>query len=61
MNVAVRRVSTITPGIEIRLATVDDIAKIVPFLGAFFARSRWAEQLTFRPDSAIPGRHRVAW
>ena len=53
MNVAVRRVSSITPGIEIRLATVDDVKKIVPFLGAFFARSRWAEQLTFKPESAL--------
>jgi GNAT superfamily N-acetyltransferase len=52
MNIAPRRLRTATPHIELRLATKDDVETVVPFLALFFARSRWAEQLTFNSDAA---------
>jgi len=57
MNMAVRDPSikrkTATPHIELRMAGVDDVARIVDFLGDFFARSRWADNLTFQPHKAM--------
>lgn len=52
MNIAARALKSATPHIELRLATKDDVAKIVPFLAVFFARSRWAENLAFHSDRA---------
>ena len=52
MNIAARTLKSATPHIELRLATKDDIATVVPFLATFFARSRWAENLAFNSESA---------
>lgn len=35
------------------MATVDDAANIAAFLGVFFARSRWAENLTYHEGKAL--------
>jgi GNAT superfamily N-acetyltransferase len=43
---------TSTPHIELRMAGVDDVERIVAFLGSFFARSRWSDSLTFHPVKA---------
>ena len=57
MNMEVRdpriKRKTATPHIELRMAGVDDVARIVDFLGDFFARSRWADNLTFQPHKAM--------
>ena len=57
MNMAVplptaKRRTTATPHIELRMATVDDVEKVVAFLGVFFARSRWADNLNFHTKKA---------
>lgn len=52
MNIAARNLKSATPHIELRLATKDDVEKLVPFLAGFFARSRWAENLTFHTGKA---------
>jgi len=57
MNMAVqvptaRRRTTATPHINLRLAEVGDVEKIVPFLADFFARSCWARDLQFHPAKA---------
>ncbi|MHC2536989.1 GNAT family N-acetyltransferase [Bradyrhizobium diazoefficiens] len=52
MNIAARGLKSATPHIELRLATNDDVAKIVPFLAHFFGRSRWAENLAFNSARA---------
>jgi GNAT superfamily N-acetyltransferase len=43
---------TTTPHIELRMAEVGDVDKVVAFLGIFFARSRWADTLTFNAEKA---------
>jgi GNAT superfamily N-acetyltransferase len=50
---------TSTPHIELRLARKEDAVKIAPFLGAFFARSRWSETLTFHEGKALDYLERV--
>lgn len=56
MNMAVRdpriKRKTTTPHIELRMAGVDDVGQVVDFLARFFARSRWADNLTFHGEKA---------
>ena len=56
MNMEVRdpriKRRTATPHIELRLAEVEDVEKVTAFLGSFFARSRWADNLSFHPVKA---------
>jgi GNAT superfamily N-acetyltransferase len=42
-----------TPHIEVRLAVLEDCEKVAAFLGYFFARSRWAECLTYDEAKAL--------
>ena len=50
---------TATPHIELRLARVEDAVKIAPLLGAFFARSQWANDLAFHEGKALSYLQRV--
>jgi GNAT superfamily N-acetyltransferase len=43
----------------VRLARTEDAPRIAPFLGAFFARSRWAETLTYHEGKALAYLQRV--
>jgi hypothetical protein len=52
MNMAARSLKSTTPHIELRLATKEDVVRIVPFLAYFFAQSRWAENLAFHSEKA---------
>lgn len=42
-----------TPHIELRLAKIEDAPRVASFLGMFFARSKWAETLTYHEGKAL--------
>lgn len=43
---------TATPHIEVRLAKADEAGKIAAFLGIFFLRSRWSDELQYHEEKA---------
>jgi GNAT superfamily N-acetyltransferase len=59
MNMALRNISsrTTTPHIEVRLATTDDIPKLIELLAGFFASSNWADHMVLDRDKVAPYLH----
>lgn len=48
---------TSTQHIEVRLATLDDIPKLVELLAGFFASSNWADCMQLDPAKVVPYLH----